>query len=76
MLNCVCRCFNKFVPSGLPKVQLVPARELERETISLTAVTINHFCLLYYDKVIGQYNCCNREEITMNYKIKLKLSFF
>lgn len=26
MLNCICRCFNPFVPSGLPKVQLVTAR--------------------------------------------------
>jgi len=24
-------CFNKFVPSGLPEVQLVPARELEEK---------------------------------------------
>lgn len=56
MLNRICRCFNKFVPSGLPKVQLVTARELKRGNFFFTAVAINHFCFLS-DKVMGKCSC-------------------
>lgn len=41
MLTCVCRCFNKFVPSGSLKVQL-SLLESRKWELSFTAVATNY----------------------------------